>query len=218
MAGYLLNLTVKMPTSATNADALFNANSVDRTSRMWYQVPSNWPGSPYDPNSPVSQPAPVTTWPQTAPYPVLDDANINCILGDDVYMRIAPDASWPKSKSGNNLLIGFNAVFGRPATSDHGGATMATPFVIPKWAGPGNNSPLTMFSGPVAVPTSTDGSSIYYLGKAAQNVVGGIERGHGGNQPTCNYSFIVAAYLAYPNVEGWSFGHDPKIIVGPSNR
>jgi hypothetical protein len=61
MAGYLLNLTVKRPASALAATGLFNDNSVDPTSKVWYQVPVSWPGVTYAPTSPVTQAAPVTT-------------------------------------------------------------------------------------------------------------------------------------------------------------
>jgi hypothetical protein len=212
MAGYLLNLTVKRPASALVATGLFNDYSVDPTSKVWYQIPSTWPGVLYTPPSPVTQPAAVTTWPQTAPFPVRDDGSFGCKLDDDIYMRVVPDGSWPPSVNNNNLVIGFDALFGRPATSGHGGATMATPFVLGTDFGPGNNSPRSSFAWSVLAPTSSDGSSIYYLGQPAQNVVG--QKGRGGSSSgDCSYSFIVGAYLAYPNVEGWTFGHDPKIIV-----
>jgi len=225
MAGYLLNLVIPKVDDAAKADALFKLNSADATSRMWYKVPAGWPGPAYDPNSAVREPAPVSTWPQASPFPVLDDGNFGCVLGDDIYMRVLPDYGfWPRTKidGGNKvqpLLLGFSAVFGRAATSGPGAATIATPFVFTKWAGPGNQSPLTMFSGAVVEPTATDGSSIYYMGKAAQNVMGGAKRGDGPHgQPTTSYSFIVAGYLAYNNIEGWSFGHDPKMQVGGSSR
>ena len=214
MAGYLLNLTVKRPASALTANGLFNDNSVDPTSKIWYQVPASWPGVTYAPTSPVTQAAPVTSWPQTAPFPVRDEQNFSCSLNvDDIYMRVVPDSSWPPSVNNNNLLIAFSALFGRPAVSGHGGATMATPFVLTTNFGPGNNSPRASFDWGALPPTSSDGSSIYYLGQPAQNIVGQKGRGGSGPASNCSYSFIVSAYFVYPGVEGWTFGHDPKIIV-----
>ena len=93
MAGYLLNLTAKNPTSATSADGLFNANSVDNTSRVWFRVPDTWPGIVFDPNHgapwPVGVAAPLSSWVRV---PNTDDAALPCQVGDKFYIRIAPVA------------------------------------------------------------------------------------------------------------------------------
>ncbi|HET9364649.1 MAG TPA: hypothetical protein VFP71_06600 [Candidatus Angelobacter sp.] len=207
MAGYLVNYTVQRPASAETATGLFTSNSVDATSRVWYQVPSNWPfpnwkaphGAEYP--VPVAADAPVANW--TRKW-IDNDPSINFNQNDDIYIRILPTDGFPPSKGNSPLKISFYACFGRPSGSGHGNATAATPFVLQANYGPGNNSPRTTFGSPITTPTApTDGSSIYYLGKLARS---------SGVAPA-SYSFIIGAYLVYEYVEGWTFGHDPKIIV-----
>src|SRR5262245_46130184 len=177
MAGYLLNLTFNKPASATVADGLFNSNSVDSSSKIWYQVPATWPGVTYSQGGVVTQAAPITTWPQPPGFPVVDKEDFACSLGDDIYIRMVPDSSWGQAPVAN-LQVAFYAVFGRPATSGHGGDTMATPFVLQAGFGVGVNAPCAFYGWPSSLPQASDNSWIFYLGKPSQNAVG--QKGNNG--------------------------------------
>jgi hypothetical protein len=212
MAAYLLNLTFKKPASAATADGLFNSNSVDSTSKIWYQVPSSWPGVTYSQGGSVSQPAPVASWPQTNGFPIVDKNNFSCNLSDDIYIRVVPDSSWGTLPV-PQLQISCYALFGRPATSSHGGDTLATPFVLQSAFGVGVNSPCAFFGWPNGAPTATDGSWIYYLGEPSQNAAG--QKSGGGSNPNrlCTYSFIVGASVVVGSTGGYTYGHDPQMII-----
>jgi hypothetical protein len=207
MAGYLLNLTATRPTSGDSADGLFTLNTVDPTSRMWYAVPTGWPGLRFDPGKtppwPVTVNAPVDTWGIGVP----DDGNFQCALEDDIYMRVFLDDSWTPQK-GYQVNIAFSAIFGRPGTPGHGGASKASPFRLGANMGPGNTAPQTVFGYGPLPPTTPDGkSAILYLGNIPSE-----------KALKATYSFMVGAYIAYPNLEGWTFGHDPKLQVGGGTR
>jgi hypothetical protein len=195
------------------ADGLFNSNSVDPSSKLWYQAPSSWPGATYSQGGSVTQPAPVANWPQTNGFPIVDKNNFSCNLNDDIYVRAVPDSSWGTLPI-PQLVLSFNAVFGRPATSSHGGDTMPTPFVLQSGFGQGANSPCAFFAWPSTAPTATDGSWIYYLGEPSQNAIG--QKGGGGvSDPNrvCTYSFIVGAYVGFGTANGYTFGHDPQMEI-----
>jgi hypothetical protein len=213
MAGYLLNLTFEKPASANVADGLFNSNSDDPISKIWYQVPSTWPGVTYSQGQVVTQAAPITTWTQPSGFPVVDKENFSCNLNDDVYIRVLPDSSWG-SVPVANLQIAFYAVFGRPSTSGHGGDTMPTPFVLQSGFGVGVNAPCSFYAWPGALPSASDNSWIFYLGKPSQNAAG-QKSGGGPSNPNrlCNYSFIVGAYAGIGANNGYTYGHDPEMGV-----
>src|SRR5262245_54980493 len=213
MAGYLLNLTFNQPASAVVANGLFNSNDVDPISKIWYQTPSTWPGVTYAQGGIVTQAAPISTWPQTNGFPIVDKGNFSCNLGDSIYIRLVPDSSWGPSPV-SNLQLAFYAVFGRPAVSGHGGDTIATPFVLPAGFGVGVNAPCSYYGWPANTPQAADYSWIFYLGQPSQNQAG--QKGNGGpSNPnrTCLYSFIVGAYAGIGVNNGYTYGHDPSMGV-----
>ncbi len=211
MAGYLLNLTFKQPTSAATADGLFNSNTVSSASKQWFQVPSTWqPGITPNVPGPVSVAAPLSSWGplQQAPYPLKDDYLFFCNLGDDIYIRVAPDPAW-SLQSGQSLQLAIYAVFGRAATASHSGDTLASPFVIGTY-------PRTVLTWGNAAPTASDGSWIYYLGRPSQNQSGQ------GSSPALSkrlrvYSCIVSAAVEVLQgstiVQSYTYGHDPDMGV-----
>ncbi|SRR5258708_28849852 len=213
MAGYLLNLSVAMPTSASTADGQFNSESADPLSRKWFQVPPTWPGSAYAQGASVTQPGPVANWPQTRyGFPVADTGNFSCYLSDDIYIRVVADSSW-----GKPVVVTVNVVFGRPATSTGSGEIMATPFVLQSGFGVGQNAPCAYFAWPPSVPTATDGSWIYYMGKPSQNAVGqAAANGSSDAGRLCTYSFVVGAFCGFVPAtpsNGYTYGHDPRMAV-----
>jgi hypothetical protein len=197
MAGYLLNLTFDFQ-DANLANALFNDNTSDATSKKWYNVPSNWPGVavnqgaqvPVDVNGP-NWPA----WPWTSPTNPIDSNPLHCALQDNIYIRIA----WRTWINPSPLSVVFMTTFGRTAPNQ---AIIASPFILPNSGG----YPQTMYSNTSNQPVS--GAWIFYLGTIMQNVPGrGIGVGSKG------YSFIVSAHVT-DAVKGMQYGHDPKIVVG----
>jgi hypothetical protein len=115
------------------------------------------------------------------------------------------------------MSLEYAAIFGRPNTTDHGGATMASPFVfLETERGSGIHSPRTVFSLRTNTP-GPDGSFIFYLGRLSQNSIG--QKGKGDpDEPSRHrtYSFNVGAnvYFTENNVQHqFAWGHDPKMAV-----
>jgi hypothetical protein len=210
MAGYLLNLTFAQPVAAASATGLFNSNSVSATSKQWYTIPSSWqPGISPNVPGPVSVVAQLSSWTQTAPYPLKDDFLFFCNLNDDLYVRMAPDPAWLLT-SGQSLQLVFFALFGRPATASHAGDTLASPFVL------GSYPRTVLFWVNVPPTVTSDGSWIYYLGRPSQNV-----SGQGSSPAVPNrlraYSCIVAAevqvWQSGSAIATYTYGHDPEMGV-----
>ncbi len=144
-----------------------------------------------------------------------------CSLGDDIYVRMAADGSWgrlwPMWPEGMKMTLEYTIVFGRPDTPDHGGATLASPFVfLEPRHGAGIHSPQSVFSHR-ATDAGPDGSFIFYLGRLSQNGIG--QKGKGNpHEPSrhSTYSFNVGAnvYFTENNAQHqFSYGHDPKMGV-----
>jgi hypothetical protein len=188
MAGYLLNLTFDLQSSAT-ATGLFNdSTSVppDATSKVWYPVPASWPPVLPSPGGQVN--APIFSFPAGSGQS--DTGVLSCQVGDLLFIRL-----FARNWSGANGLS-FCAAFGRNAPTL---ATLASPFTIS-----GNGRPQTMYlpanSGPL------QGSWIFYLGQLAQIGDPGFGLGF--------YSFIVTAEVSDSSNNVVQYGHDPIIVVG----
>jgi hypothetical protein len=224
MSAYLLNLIFANPGNASSATGLFNDYSatapVGAQSKAWYTIPAGWPNPGLPGPGQVNQLANLTTWGQSvAPIPdkpASGQQDFGCLLGDSIYIRVAADSSWNPMP---NNLDGLVAAFGRPNGNHHDGDSIASPFGLGTRTGGGQNSPssysaLVTPANGVNAPLS-DNSWILYLGATYQNAPGrGGSRCPGGK---CTYSFIVGAgFWQGPNL--YTYGHDPKIIVGPSNK
>jgi hypothetical protein len=227
MPGYLLNLIYSKPGAATSAHGLFlddNPSAPER-SKVWYSMGAAWPAVvPPKQDHQVMEVAnlPLKVPPQPIPEnPLPGQKGFGCSLGDDIYVRMAADASWgrlwPMWSDGLKMSLEYSAVFGRPNTSDHGGAIMASPFVfLEPERGSGFHSPRSVFSLRATTP-GPDGSFIFYLGRLAQNAIG--QKGKGDpHHPTrlSTYSFNVGAnvYFTENGVEHqFAWGHDPQMGV-----
>ena len=186
MSGYLLNLHYSKPAAATSASGLFvddNPSAPER-SKVWYSMGSGWPA--VAPTSDQVMEA-SNLLRKVPPQPVPDNAHSGqerfvCSLGDDIYVRMAGDGSWgrlwPMWPEGMKMTLESLVVFGRPNTADHGGATLASPFVfVEPHHGSGIHSPRPAFSHRSTTP-GPDGSFIFYLGRLSQNGIGQKGQGH----------------------------------------
>lgn len=226
MPGYLLNLIYSKPAAAASANGLFlddNPGAPER-SKVWYSMGASWPSAVPQQNHQVMEVANLPL--KVPPQPIPENApsgtrGFSCNLGDDIYVRMAADGSWgrlwPMFPNGLKMSLEYSAVFGRPNTSDHGGASMASPFVFLDPAhGSGLHSPRSVFSLRSDTP-GPDGSFIFYLGKLSQNGVGQKAKGDP-HQPSrlSNYSFNVGANVFFTenNVQHqFAWGHDPQMGV-----
>lgn len=195
---YLLNLIFSKPAGSSSANGLFNSDSSSARSKVWYTIPAtNWPsgGAPAQ-GSQLQQSADQANWGTPTP----DKSTLGCELGEDVYIRMVPDSSW----GSDVITLRWSAVFGRAATSNHGDATIASPFVL------SNAMPCTLYTTDFSAP-GPDGSWIFYLGALTQNAAG-----QNGQNPVagrkCTYAFIDGATVA-DGVVWYTFGHDPEMDV-----
>ena len=210
MSAYLLNLIFAKPPVATVATGLFSHDDpTGLRSKVWYTIPAGWPPVP------LTQPGTVLAVPPLASWGTpTADSLLSCALGDDIYIRAAPDSSWgPVGQPVPSLSMVCVVAFGRLAGSNHGDATIAAPFTQSSFQGAGIHTPLTLFITPNQSTPAADGSWIYYCGKPAQNAPGQQALG---NPPIpsrlCTYSFIVGGQAALgSNV--YTYGHDPGMVV-----
>jgi hypothetical protein len=225
MPGYLLNLHYSKPAAAISASGLFvddNPNAPER-SKVWYSMGAGWPAVAPTHDQVMEASNLLRKIP---PQPIPDNSHNGqesfvCSLGDDIYVRMAADGSWgrlwPMWPEGMKMTLEYTVVFGRPNTPDHGGATLASPFVfLEPHHGSGVHSPRSVFSHR-ATDAGPDGSFIFYLGRLSQNGIGQKGQGHA-HQPSrhSTYSFNVGAnvYFTENNVQHqFSYGHDPNMGV-----
>jgi hypothetical protein len=123
-------------------------------------------------------------------------------------------------------MTDYMVVFGRPDTSNHGWATLATPFTHSVYSVAGY-TPRTIFGRRDAAgvnitlgPAGPDGAWIFFIGPLAQNISGqiGDPRKHPHDDTRSRiYSFNVGIGVALntgPNQsEVYSYGHDPGMGV-----
>lgn len=227
MSAYLLNLIFAHPGNANSATGLFNDYSstapLNAQSKAWYEISPGWPSS--TPSGPglVNQQAMLAAWGQSE-TPVPDkpaegQTGFSCNLGDSVYIRVAADNSWTSAGGPPTNLDGLVAAFGRPNGNNHDGDSIASPFVLGALTGRGQHSPCSYFAAVTPADTTIaplpDNSWILYLGPTHQNAPGkGASRCPDGQ---CVYSFIVGAGV-WQGSNLYTYGHDPKIIVGGSSK
>lgn len=213
MSAYLLTLAFTKPASAATATGLFASDNTAPggvRSKVWYTIPAGWPATPLTDPGLVSQAAPLSTWGTPVP-----DGSLSCALGDSVYVRVAPDSSWGQvGQPVPSLAMFFTLAFGRLASSNHGDATIASPFCLDVDTGTGIDTPLTLFSSPVQGAPATDGAWTYYCGDLAQNAPG--QQAGGGppiNTRFCTYSFVISGQATLNNANCYTYGHDPRLVV-----
>ena len=230
MPNHILNLIFSKQNNYETATGLFNdynPNFSGQRSKAWYTLPAGWPtGWPSNAQQGIQvQQAPSAgLWATTATPdqgPLLD---LPYSIGDLIFIRFAPDSSW--GQGANLSMTDYMVVFGRPDTSNHGWATLASTFTHSVYTA-ATFTPRTMFgrldtTGPNVHlgPPGPDGSWIFFIGPIAQNVSGQI--GDPPKHPHDNtrsrvYSFNVGASVVLnpgsTTQEVYSFGHDPGMGV-----
>ncbi|HET7871420.1 MAG TPA: hypothetical protein VFL42_02840 [Terriglobales bacterium] len=209
MAAYLLNLVFSKPSGASSASGLFNSNSNNAPSKVWYTVAATpqWPvnGAPTQ-TQPVTDTPPLSSW--TNPPAIPDDQLFLCNLGDDVYIRFVPDNSWGNSPSLAPTAI---VTFGRPGTSGHSGDNIPSPFLLSPYPNQSNNPAPCNTQVYTFSAAANDGSFILYLGQPKQNDKGGYGSGIN-NYRVRLYTFIVGLGLTYNQIS-YQYSHDPEMGV-----
>jgi hypothetical protein len=210
MAAYLLNLVFGKPAAAASATGLFTPDDpTGLRSKVWYTVGAGWPSNP--PSSPgmIQESAPVANWGTPTP-----DSSLSCALLDGIYIRVVPSSSWGQvGQPVPNLSMSMSVSFGRPAGSNHGGSTLASPFTMTYAQGNGMNTPFTFLYSAVQTTPAPDGSWIFYCGPLSQNAPGQKAIG-GPSDPTrfCTYDFITGL-VAVLSSDVYTYGHDPSLVV-----